>query len=146
VGGAGYIGSHMVKHLLRQGCDVVTFDNLSTGYREAVLGGAFVLGDLADVAALDNLIRTHHFDVVMHFASLIQVGESMIQPAKYYENNVTDTLNLLNAMVKHSGQAFHLLFHRSRVWRTPIRAHRRDPPQGPHQSIWQVKMDGGTNS
>jgi UDP-glucose 4-epimerase len=106
VGGAGYIGSHMVKHLLRQGCDVVTFDNLSTGYRDAVLGGAFVLGDLADVAALDNLIGTHHFDAVMHFASLIQVGESVIQPANYYENNVTNTLNLLNAMVKHQVQRF----------------------------------------
>jgi len=106
VGGAGYIGSHMVKHLLRQGCDVVTFDNLSTGYRDAVLGGEFVLGDLADKTALESLFTTHRFDGVMHFASFIQVGESVKEPAKYYENNVTNTLNLLNAMVKHNVKRF----------------------------------------
>ena len=106
VGGAGYIGSHMVKHLLRQGCDVVTYDNLSTGYRDAVLGGQFVLGDLADQAALETLFSTHRFDGVLHFASFIQVGESVKEPAKYYENNVTNTLNLLNAMVKHDVRRF----------------------------------------
>jgi UDP-glucose 4-epimerase len=106
VGGAGYIGSHMVKHLLRQGCDVVTYDNLSTGYRDAVLGGQFVLGDLADQAALETLFSTHRFDGVLHFASFIQVGESVREPAKYYENNVTNTLNLLNAMVKHGVRHF----------------------------------------
>jgi UDP-glucose 4-epimerase len=106
VGGAGYIGSHMVKHLLRQSCDVVTYDNLSTGYRDAVLGGEFVLGDLADNQALHTLFSTHQFDGVMHFASFIQVGESVKEPAKYYENNVTNTLNLLNAMVKHDVKRF----------------------------------------
>lgn len=106
VGGAGYIGSHMVKHLLRQGCDVVTYDNLSTGYRDAVLGGQFVLGDLADQAVLETLFSTHRFDGVLHFASFIQVGESVKEPAKYYENNVTNTLNLLNAMVKHDVRRF----------------------------------------
>ena len=106
VGGAGYIGSHMVKHLLRQGCDVVTYDNLSTGYRDAVLGGQFVLGDLADQAALETLFSTHRFDGVLHFASFIQVGESVKEPAKYYENNVTNTLNLLNAMVTHDVRRF----------------------------------------
>jgi UDP-glucose 4-epimerase len=106
VGGAGYIGSHMVKHLLRQGCHVVTYDNLSTGYRDAVLGGEFVLGDLADKAALETLFSTHRFDGVMHFASYMQVGESVIQPARYYENNVTNTLNLLNAMVQHNVERF----------------------------------------
>ena len=106
VGGAGYIGSHMVKQLLNAGCIVTTLDNLSTGYRDAVLGGAFVLEDLANVYALDDLFRTNHFDAVMHFASFIQVGESVIQPAKYYENNVINTLNLLNAMVKHNVKCF----------------------------------------
>lgn len=106
VGGAGYIGSHMVKHLLRQGCDVVTYDNLSTGYRDAVLGGQFVLGDLADQAVLETLFSTHRFDGVLHFASFIQVGESVKEPAKYYENNVTNTLNLLNAMVTHDVRRF----------------------------------------
>ncbi len=106
VGGAGYIGSHMVKHLLRRGCNVVTFDNLSTGYRDAVLGGEFVLGDLADRAALDALFARHAFDAVFHFASFIQVGESVKAPAKYYANNVVNTLNLLDVMVKHRVKRF----------------------------------------
>jgi UDP-glucose 4-epimerase len=101
VGGAGYIGSHMVKHLLRRGCDIVTFDNLSTGHRDAVLGGEFVLGDLADRDALDALFSQSHFDAVFYFASFIQVGESVKQPARYYANNVVNTLNLLDAMVAH---------------------------------------------
>ena len=101
VGGAGYIGSHMVKHLLQRGCDVVTFDNLSTGHRDAVLGGEFVLGDLADRAALDALFSQYQFDAVFHFASFIQVGESVKEPAKYYANNVVNTLKLLDAMVAH---------------------------------------------
>ena len=101
VGGAGYIGSHMVKHLLRRGCDVVTFDNLSTGHRDAVLGGEFVLGDLADRDALDALFSQYQFDAVFHFASFIQVGESVKEPAKYYANNVVNTLKLLDAMVAH---------------------------------------------
>ncbi|WP_374406593.1 UDP-glucose 4-epimerase GalE [Hydrogenophaga sp.] len=98
VGGAGYIGSHMVKFLGRQGCQVTTLDNLSGGFRDAVLHGAFVQGDLADRAQLDRLFASQRFDAVMHFASFIQVGESVQQPAKYYQNNVVNTLNLLDAM------------------------------------------------
>ncbi|MEJ5211030.1 MAG: UDP-glucose 4-epimerase GalE [Burkholderiales bacterium] len=101
VGGAGYIGSHMVAELLARGCRVTTFDNLSTGHRDAVLGGEFIQGDLADRAALDALFQSRRFDAVMHFASFIQVGESVREPAKYYANNVTNTLNLLDAMVAH---------------------------------------------
>lgn len=106
VGGAGYIGSHMVKHLLGAGCRVTTLDNLSTGYRDAVVGGAFVLEDLAHAQAMDELFHASRFDAVMHFASFIQVGESVVQPAKYYQNNVTNTLNLLNAMLKHRVKHF----------------------------------------
>lgn len=99
VGGAGYIGSHMVKMLLHRGYQVVTLDNLSTGYRDAVVGGEFVLGDIGDRVFLKQLLSAEHFTAVMHFASFIQVGESVRQPAKYYENNFSNTLNLLNAMV-----------------------------------------------
>ena len=106
VGGAGYIGSHMVKMLLEQGHAVVTFDNLSSGFRDAVLGGEFVKGDLADKARLDEVFAMHRPDAVMHFASCIQVGESVRQPGKYYQNNVTNTLNLLDAMVKHDVEYF----------------------------------------
>ncbi|MDP3321970.1 MAG: UDP-glucose 4-epimerase GalE [Hydrogenophaga sp.] len=99
VGGAGYIGSHMVKHVGLAGSAVTTLDNLSGGHRDAVLHGEFVQGDIADRALLDRLLAEGGFDAVMHFASFIQVGESVVAPAKYYQNNVVNTLNLLDAMV-----------------------------------------------
>lgn len=98
VGGAGYIGSHMVKHLALAGCEVTTLDNLVGGFRDAVLHGRFIEGDIADRALLDRLLRERRFDAVMHFASHIQVGESVQDPGKYYRNNVVNTLNLLDAM------------------------------------------------
>lgn len=106
VGGAGYIGSHMVKMLFDLGHTVVTFDNLSSGFRDAVLGGEFIKGDLADLLLLNQVFEHHQPEAVMHFASYIQVGESVRQPDKYYLNNFTNTLNLLNAMVKHNVQNF----------------------------------------
>jgi UDP-glucose 4-epimerase len=102
VGGAGYIGSHMVWLLGQKGVDVVTLDNLSSGHRDAVLHGQFVHGDIADRLILDQVFSEHKFDAVMHFASFIQVGESVQDPAKYYQNNFVNTLNLLNAMRAHN--------------------------------------------
>jgi len=96
----------MVKLLLARGYLVVTLDNLSGGFRDAVLGGDFVEGDIADTQLLDSLFSQHQFDGVMHFASFIQVGESVDNPAKYYRNNVSNTLNLLDVMVKHEVKAF----------------------------------------
>lgn len=106
VGGAGYIGSHMVKLLLRAGHEVVTLDNLATGYRDAVTGGEFVQCDLADRAGLDEVFGRHAFDGVMHFASFIQVGESVARPDIYYRNNFCNTLNLLDAMTAHGVKRF----------------------------------------
>lgn len=106
VGGAGYIGSHMVKLLLEHDCQVTTLDNFSTGYRDAIVGGEIIQADLADRAALHALFASHAFDAVMHFASFIQVGESVVEPAKYYANNVTNTLNLLDAMVAQGVERF----------------------------------------
>ncbi len=106
VGGAGYIGSHMVKLLLRAGHDVVTLDNLATGFRDAVVGGEFVQADLADRAGLDEVFRRHAFGGVMHFASCIQVGESVLRPDLHYRNNFCNTLNLLDAMVAHDVKHF----------------------------------------
>ncbi len=105
VGGAGYIGSHMVKMLGRQGCSVTTLDDLSSGHRDAVLCGEFVQGDMGDRAVLDAVF-SRGFDAVMHFASFIQVGESVQQPAKYYQNNVVNTLTLLEAMRAHGVNRF----------------------------------------
>ena len=106
VGGAGYIGSHMVKRLGKLGCQVTTLDNLSAGHQEAVVAGKFVQGDIADTALLNDLMASQRFDAVMHFASFIQVGESVQHPIKYYQNNVTNTLNLLNVMQAHGVKRF----------------------------------------
>lgn len=111
VGGAGYIGSHMVKMLLDAGHAVVTMDNLVSGHRDAVAGGEFIHGDLADQDLLKRLFSSHRFDGVMHFASHIQVGESVRAPAMYYQNNVACTLNLLDAMLAHG--ADNLIFSSS---------------------------------
>lgn len=106
VGGAGYIGSHMVKILSLEGHQVVTLDNLSTGYRDAVKFGEFLIGDMADASTLDALFSSQQFDAVMHFASYIEVGESVSDPAKYYRNNFSNTLSLLDAMVRHNIKRF----------------------------------------
>jgi len=98
VGGAGYIGSHMLKHLLEAGHAVVVADNFATGHRSALLGGTLVELDIADADALNSLFASQEFDAVFHFASFIQVGESVSDPAKYYENNLSATLTLLQAM------------------------------------------------
>lgn len=99
VGGAGYIGSHMVKHLFDSGYDVTVFDNLSTGFSDAIVGGTFIHGDLGDVSKIETVLRDYKIDAVFHFASSIQVGESTKYPAKYYRNNFANTLNLLDAML-----------------------------------------------
>lgn len=108
VGGAGYIGSHMVKRLARANCQVTTLDNLSSGHRDAVLHGDFIHADLADKYLLNQLFCRREFDAVMHFASFIQVGESVQKPAMYYSNNVTNTLNLLDAM--NTARIRHFIF------------------------------------
>jgi len=108
VGGAGYIGSHMIKMLGQSGCAVTTLDDLSSGHQDAVLAGEFVQGNCGDRKLLDELL-TRGFDAVMHFASFIQVGESMKHPDKYYQNNVVNTLTLLDAMRAHGVQ--HFFFH-----------------------------------
>ena len=97
-GGAGYIGSHMVRMLAETGHTVTVFDNLSTGHEAAVQAGTLVRGDLLDRDALGTLFAANRFDAVFHFSGLIAVGESVREPARYYLNNVTGTLNLLEAM------------------------------------------------
>lgn len=99
-GGAGYIGSHMIKMLGDRGCDVVAFDNLCNGHPDAVLTGELVVGCMSSLEQLNRLFDEHKFDAVMHFASFIQVGESLKKPAQYYQNNVSNTLNLLQVMAE----------------------------------------------
>jgi UDP-glucose 4-epimerase len=97
-GGAGYIGSHMCKCLADAGHTVVVLDNLSTGHREAVQWGELVEASLGDAQIVTETLRRHRIDAVMHFAASSLVGESMTDPYRYYENNVSATLHLLQAM------------------------------------------------
>ena len=99
IGGAGYIGSHMVKIAHQAGHDVITIDNLSTGYQDAVLYGEFEFSDILDTGKLDKLFKKHKPDSVMHFSAHSLVGESITDPFKYYNNNVSGTLSLLKAMI-----------------------------------------------
>jgi len=105
-GGAGYIGAHMVKMLAGLGHRVTVFDNLSTGHRKAVRWGELVEGDLLDPGALAALFKGRRFEAVMHFSAKSLVGESVSDPALYYANNVTGTLNLLAAMRAHGVEKF----------------------------------------
>lgn len=97
-GGAGYIGAHMVRRLLRDGHDVVVLDNLSTGHRAAVQDAELVEADLLDADAVVRAFDARRFDCVMHFSARSLVGESMLRPYDYYRANFTGTLNLLDAM------------------------------------------------
>lgn len=100
-GGAGYIGSHACKVLRDVGYVPVTFDNLSTGWADAVRFGPFVQGDLGDRAALDAVFETYQPAAVMHFAALSQIGEAMQKPGLYWRNNVAGSLTLIEAAVAH---------------------------------------------
>ncbi len=100
-GGAGYIGSHACKVLARAGFAPVVFDNLSTGWADAVKFGPLVQGDLLDRAALDAAFAAHRPEAVMHFAALSQVGEATRDPGRYWRNNLGGSLNLIEAMLDH---------------------------------------------
>ncbi len=96
-GGAGYIGSHTCKVLAAHGIEPITYDNLSTGHRDAVRWGPFVEGDILDTESLTAALRVYRPVTVIHFAASAYVGESVDDPAKYYRNNVVGTLSLLDA-------------------------------------------------
>jgi len=98
-GGAGYIGSHVLRQLGERGENLVTLDNLSTGYRSSVLHGEFVQGDTGDAPLVSQLLARHGIDTVMHFAAHISVPESVSDPLKYYRNNTANTCSLLQCCV-----------------------------------------------
>ncbi len=98
VGGAGYIGSHTTLALQDAGYRAVVYDNLSSGHRDACFGETLVQGDLADTALLTETLRTHNIGSVIHFAALIEAGQSVITPLPFFHNNVGGTLSLLDAM------------------------------------------------
>ncbi len=106
VGGAGYIGSHMIKALFRSGYDVIILDNFSTGHRHLVKEGTLIEGDLGDAELVDQVLKSHPIDAVMHFAAFSLVGESVEFPLKYYRNNVAKTITLLESMKRHNVKSF----------------------------------------
>jgi len=99
-GGAGYIGSHTVKELIKEGFEVVVFDNFSTGKKELLTGGEVFEGDLIDKESVKETFKSKDIKAVLHFASFIQVGESYTNPRKYYNHNLISSLNLLDAMLE----------------------------------------------
>ena len=106
-GGCGYIGSHVTRQLTESGRTVVVYDNLSTGFRDALIHGEELIeGDLCDHAALEAAFQKHHFTTVLHFAAAIIAPESCLLPLKYYGNNTRNTLGLLEACVRHKVQRF----------------------------------------
>jgi UDP-glucose 4-epimerase len=104
IGGAGYIGSHVAHALKRKGCEVIIYDNLSTGHQSLAQGFELVVGDIGDSAKLSPVLR--RVNAVMHFAALAYVGESVINPRKYFQNNVVAGLSLLNAVVDSKVRKF----------------------------------------
>ncbi|MDH5202903.1 MAG: UDP-glucose 4-epimerase GalE [Nitrospirota bacterium] len=101
-GGAGYIGSHVVKALGEKGHSIVVYDNLSYGHEWAVLYGQLVKGDLADKKLLDTIFKTEDFEAVIHLAAFVVVEESVREPIRYYKNNFVNTLNLIETCIIHN--------------------------------------------
>jgi len=106
VGGAGYIGSHTNKTMAKAGYKTLVLDSLIYGHKEFVKWGDFIEGELADVELLNKIFSSYNIKAVMHFSAFAYVGESVSHPAKYYNNNVINTINLLNAMIKHNVKNF----------------------------------------
>lgn len=139
-GGAGYIGSHMVKLLSESGHSVTTFDNLSTGHRVAVKWGDFVEGDLLNPADLEKLFAENDFDAVMHFSARSLVGESVAEPELYYRNNVVGTFNLLEAM-RATGVNKFVFSSTAATFGYPVRdAIDEEHPQNPINPYGQTKL------
>ncbi len=100
-GGAGYIGSHVNCMLAEHGYNTIVLDDLSGGFAEFVQWGRLIQGDIGDRSILETIFTEHKIDAVMHFAGFINVGESVTEPEKYYTNNISSSLTLLNTMKKH---------------------------------------------
>jgi UDP-glucose 4-epimerase len=140
-GGAGYIGSHMTKVLLEKGHEVVVADSLERGFKDAVDSRAkLVVGNLLDKQYVEELFTEDHFDGVIHFAAYIAVGESMQQPEMYFENNITATVHVLEAMRKHQVNNF-IFSSTAAVYGTPASVPiSEDSPKQPENPYGESKL------
>jgi UDP-glucose 4-epimerase len=134
-GGAGYIGSHMVRVLLARGYDVTVYDNLSLGHRDAVGDAQLVVGDIGDGEKLAGVCREKKIDAVLHFAAFAQVGESVTQPEKYFRNNTCGSLSIMQAMIETGVRNF-VLSSTAAVYgepeKIPIEEGDRELPTNPY--------------
>jgi UDP-glucose 4-epimerase len=139
-GGAGYIGSHTVRELLSRGHEVISLDTLERGNQQSLLGAPQVKGDIADAALLDKIFSTEKIDAVIHFAAYKAPGESMSEPAKYFRNNVSSTLTLLEAMLRHNVN--YIIFSSScSIFGTPKTLPvTEDAPFGPESIYGETKL------
>ena len=139
VGGAGYIGSHAALALKRRGYEPIIYDNLSAGHASLAQGFELMVGDISDTAKLAPLLR--RVDAVMHFAAHAYVGESVVNPRKYFQNNVLGGVSLLNAVLDSKVRKF--IFSSScAVYGTPGKsAHVRGPAARPGESLRRHEID-----
>jgi UDP-glucose 4-epimerase len=140
VGGAGYIGSHMVRHLQDNNLQPLVLDDLSSGFANATGASELIQGDVGDAALLDKIFSERRVNAVMHFASFIQVGESVTHPGKYYGNNVGKTITLLNAMAKHGVRHF-IFSSTAAIFGNPVSALiAEDHPKSPINPYGRSKL------
>jgi len=139
-GGAGYIGSTTSALLLEAGHEVVVYDSLVRGYREAVPAEAeFVPGDVGDAAALDRVFSEQGIDAVVHFAAFIEAGESMQDPARYFRNNVVNSLTLLEAMTAHEVERI-VFSSTAAVYASSSARLHEESPLGPTNAYGETKL------
>lgn len=138
-GGAGYIGSATAEALLAAGHAVTVYDSLASGHRQAVPAGAsFIHADLADQAVLDQALAGGPFQAVLHFAASIEAGESMVDPGKYFQNNVCNSLRLIESAVRAGVRRF-VLSSTAAVYASSDEPLREDSPLGPTNVYGQTK-------
>ena len=139
-GGAGYIGSIAARQLLESGHQVTVYDSLVTGHREAVPAGVeFIQGDLGDNKTLASALEANKYDAVMHFAAFIEAGESMANPPKYYQNNLINSVNLIDLAVK-AGIGRFVLSSTAAVYKSSDQPLGEDSPLGPVNIYGHTKL------
>src|SRR3990172_1794506 len=139
-GGAGYIGSAVAAELLAQGHEVTVYDSLVTGHRAAVPSGAtFVRGELLDQEALSAALGKKKYDAVLHFAAFIEAGESMLNPGKYFRNNLEASAQLIEAVHRADIKRF-VLSSTAALYQTSEEALQEDSPLGPQNTYGHTKL------